>query len=164
MDDEQVSSRMRQDWNARAREDAPYYVAMGRRGDQDDAGFFATATEVINHLEAELRRVPLSERGNWRALEVGCGPGRLMRPMSRHFVRIDGVDVSDEMVDLARQKLQGVPNAHVHLSDGVSLAAFEDNSFDFVYSYAVFQHIPSQAVVVKYLQEIRRVLRVGGLA
>ena len=48
---------MREDWNSRAREDAGYYVAFGRR-DQDDAGFFATATEVINSLEWELRRVP----------------------------------------------------------------------------------------------------------
>ena len=53
---------MREDWNARAREDAGYYVAFGRR-ESDDAAFFATATEVINRLEWELRRVPLAERG-----------------------------------------------------------------------------------------------------
>ena len=100
-DSDSLARAMREDWNARAREDAGYYVAFGRR-DQDDAGFFATATEVINGLEAELRRVPLAQRGGWRALEIGCGPGRLMRPMSRHFVEIHGVDVSDEMIALAR--------------------------------------------------------------
>ena len=72
---DEVSSRMRNDWNARAREDAGYYVAFGRR-DQDDAEFYATATEMVTSLESELRRVPLSERGSWRALEIGCGPGR----------------------------------------------------------------------------------------
>ena len=92
MNDSEVSARMRNDWNARAREDAGYYVAFGRR-DQDDAGFFATATETINALEAELRRVPMAERAGWKALEIGCGPGRLMRPMSRHFLEIHGVDV-----------------------------------------------------------------------
>src|SRR5579871_4780334 len=126
----EVSSRMREDWNARAREDAAYYVAFGRR-DQDDAEFFSTATDVINGLEFELRRVPLTERGNWRALEIGCGPGRLMRPMSRHFLRIDGVDVSDEMIALAREKLKDVPNAFVHVTNGASLTVFEDASFDF---------------------------------
>ena len=157
------SSRMREDWNARAREDAGYYVAFGRR-DQDEAGFFATATEVMNGLEAELRRVPLEQRGAWKALEIGCGPGRLMRPMSRHFVEIHGVDVSDEMIALAREKLRDVPNAHPHATDGASLAQFADDSFDFVYSYAVFQHIPSREVVYQYLREIRRVLKAGGLA
>ena len=140
-----VSQKMREDWNARAREDAGFYVAFGRR-DSDDAAFFATATEVINRLEGELRRVPLTERGNWRALEIGCGPGRLMRPMSRHFVEIHGVDVSDEMIALAREKLSDIPHAHPQVSDGSSLAAFADESFDFVYSYAVFQHIPSREV------------------
>lgn len=157
------SSRMREDWNARAREDAGYYVAFGRR-DQDEAGFFATATEVINSLEHELRRVPLEQRGGWRALEIGCGPGRLMRPMSRHFLEIHGVDVSDEMIALAREKLRDVPNAHPHSTDGASLSLFEDDSFDYVYSFAVFQHIPSREVVLQYLREIRRVLKVGGLA
>ncbi|HML17760.1 MAG TPA: class I SAM-dependent methyltransferase [Bryobacteraceae bacterium] len=162
MPDPDVSSQMREDWNARAREDAGYYVAFGRR-DSSDAEFFATATEVINRLEWELSRVPLQERGNWRALEIGCGPGRLMRPMSRHFVEIHGVDVSDEMIGLAREKLRDVPNAHVYVTNGSSLAPFADESFDFVYSYAVFQHIPSREVIFEYLREIRRVLRTGGL-
>src|SRR5580658_3714848 len=139
MDDSEISSRMREDWNARAREDAGYFVAFGRR-EQDDAGFFATATEVINSLEWELRRVPLAARGAWKALEIGCGPGRLMRPMSRHFIELHGVDVSDEMVALAREKLRDIPNAIPHATDGASLAEFADESFEFVYSYAVFQH------------------------
>src|SRR6185437_9642 len=163
MADEGVSARMREDWNARAREDAGYYVAFGRR-ESDDAEFFATATEVINGLEWELRRVPLEARGDWRALEIGCGPGRLMRPMSRHFLEIHGVDVSDEMIALAREKLRDVPNAHPHATDGSSLAQFANESFDFVYSYAVFQHIPSRDVVFKYLRETQRVLKTGGLA
>ena len=102
---------MRDDWNARAREDAGYYVAFGRR-EQSDADFFATATEVINSLESELRRVPPPQRSMWKALEIGCGPGRLMRPMSRHFAEIHGVDVSDEMIALARERLRDTPNAH----------------------------------------------------
>ncbi len=161
--DPEVSSWMREDWNARAREDAGYFVAFGRR-DSDDAEFFATATEVINGLEWELRRVPLRQRSGWRALEIGCGPGRLMRSMSRHFVEIHGVDVSDEMIALAREKLIDIPNAHPHATDGSSLARFENDSFDFVYSYAVFQHIPSREVVFEYLRETHRVLKTGGLA
>ncbi|HEX5431280.1 MAG TPA: class I SAM-dependent methyltransferase [Bryobacteraceae bacterium] len=163
MSDSEISARMREDWNARAREDAGYYVAFGKRG-QDDAGFFATATEVVNSLEGELRRVPLAQRGDWRALEIGCGPGRLMRPMSRHFVEIHGVDVSDEMIALAQEKLRDIPNAHPHATDGATLAPFADESFDFIYSFAVFQHIPSREVVYQYFREIRRALKTGGFA
>ena len=41
MDDLKVLERMRADWNERAGEDANYYVAFGRR-EQDEAEFFAT--------------------------------------------------------------------------------------------------------------------------
>ena len=163
MDDSEVSGRMRDDWNSRAREDAGYYVAFGRR-QQNDADFLATATEVINGLESELRRVPPQQRSMWKALEIGCGPGRLMRPMSRHFAEIHGVDVSDEMIALARERLRDIPNAHPHVTDGATLAEFPDESFDFVYSYAVFQHVPSRDVIYTYMREARRVLKTGGLA
>jgi ubiquinone/menaquinone biosynthesis C-methylase UbiE len=160
--DDEVSAQMRDDWNSRAREDAGYYVAFGRR-DQDEAEFYATATEMVTSLESELRRVPLSQRGSWRALEIGCGPGRLMRPMSRHFLEIDGVDVADEMVAIAKQRLSDLPNAHPHHNDGASLSLFPDETFEFVYSYAVFQHIPRREVVIQYLRETHRVMKTGGL-
>ena len=155
---------MRADWNARAREDAHYYVAFGRR-DQDDDEFFATAADVIRELEGELKRfpadVPTKQR---RALEIGCGPGRLLRPMSRRFGEIYGIDVSDEMVAQARDKLRDIPWAHAHHASGSDLAQFPSDHFDFVYSYAVFQHIPSADVVFSYLRETVRVLKPGGFA
>jgi ubiquinone/menaquinone biosynthesis C-methylase UbiE len=163
MADSEISARMREDWNSRAREDAGYYVAFGRR-DQEDAEFFATATEVIHGLELELKRVPQIESRKWTALEIGCGPGRLLRPMSRHFAEIHGVDVSDEMVARAKEKLAGIPNAHVYATDGASLSQFAPGSIDFVYSYAVFQHIPSRDVVYQYLKELHRVMKPNALA
>lgn len=160
---ENVSERMRDDWNLRAREDPHYYVAFGRR-DQDEEGFLATAGDVLRSLETELKRFPKqANRRAWRALEIGCGPGRLMKPMSRNFGEIHGVDVSDEMIGLARERLRGIPHAHVHATNGASLAQFADESFDFVYSYAVFQHIPSRDVVLEYMRETRRVLKPGGI-
>jgi SAM-dependent methyltransferase len=161
--DNSVNERMRADWNQRAREDAHYYVAFGGR-DQDEEGFDATASDVLPCLEFELKRFPGgANRRAWRALEVGCGPGRLIKPLSRHFGEIHGVDVSDEMIRLARARLSDVPHAHVHATNGASLAQFADESFDFVYSYAVFQHIPSRDVVLEYMREIRRVLKPGGI-
>jgi SAM-dependent methyltransferase len=158
MDDPIVLERMRADWNERAGEDAYYYVAFGRR-DQDDEEFFATATDVLRLLRGELKRM----RGRDAALEIGCGPGRLMRPLSYHFREIHGVDVSDRMIWLAEERLRGTPNAHPHHSSGSDLALFPDEMFDFVYSYAVFQHIPSRDVVFQYLRESRRVLKTGGI-
>jgi SAM-dependent methyltransferase len=158
MEDPQVLNRMRSDWNERAAEDAYYYVAFGRR-EQDDDEFFSTAADLVRTLTSEFKRFP----GRDAALEIGCGPGRLMRPLSRHFGEIHGVDVSDEMIRLASERLRGVSNAHPHRSSGADLALFRDDFFDFVYSYAVFQHIPSREVVFSYLREAWRVLKPGGI-
>ena len=154
---------MRVDWNRRAREDANYYVAFGSR-DQDEEGFLATGQEVVGTIEWELKRLPKNaNRRAWRALEIGCGPGRLMKPLSRHFGEIHGVDVSDEMISLARQRLRGIPHAHVHVGAGAGLPQFADDSFDIIYTYAVYQHIPSRDVVLEYMRETRRVLKPGGV-
>ena len=155
---------MREEWNARAREDAYYYVAFGRRG-QDDTEFSDTAKDLVRELEGELKRLPPPPPGNpRRALEIGCGPGRLLRPMSRHFAELHGIDVSDEMATLARSKLADLSNVQVHAASGSDLRLFSDEHFDFVYSYAVFQHIPSEEVVWSYLRETVRVLKPGGIA
>src|SRR5580692_5838179 len=158
MEDPNVLERMRADWNARAGEDANYYVAFGRR-EQEEAEFFSTGADVVRGLELDLKRLG----GRDAALEIGCGPGRLLRPMSRHFKEIHGVDVSDAMIKLARERLAGTPNAFPHHSSGSDLKLFPDEKFDYVYSYAVFQHIPSGDVVFQYLREARRVLKTGGI-
>ena len=160
---DQTRDRMRDDWDRRAREDASYYVAFGRRG-QGREEFFATAVEVLRTLREEFRRFPPeTDFRKLAAIEIGCGPGRLMVPMSEVFGRVAGVDVSGEMVRLARENLAGIPHAEVRRGSGSDLAGFEDESFDYCYSYAVFQHFPSVDVVWDYLREARRVLKPGGL-
>ena len=141
-------------------------TSRSARREQDDAEFFATAVDVVRGLRAEARHLRTAgqpfPRG-LKALEIGCGPGRIMRPLSADFAEIHGMDVSDEMIRLAREKLRDIPNAHLHHTGASDLPLFPDESFDFVYSYAVFQHIPSREVVLGYLAEARRVLKPGGI-
>lgn len=163
MSEPSVHARMRADWNAWAREDANYYAGFGGR-EQNEAEFQASGAYLVEEIEEELARLPpTTNRRTWRALEIGCGPGRLMKPLSRNFGEIHGVDIADEMVALARERLAGIPHAHVHLTERAILPQFADDSFDFVYSYAVFQHIPERDVVLDYLREICRLLKPGGI-
>ncbi len=164
MPDPAVLEQMRADWNRRAREDARYYVACGRRG-QPDEEFFASAGDVVRLLEEELKRLPRNLPPHARrALEVGCGPGRLLRPMNRNFGELHGVDVSDEMIRLAEARFSGASGMHLHATSGADLAPLGTDYFDFVYSYAMFRRIPSRDVVLSYFDEIRRVLKPGGTA
>jgi len=165
MADSNSLDRMRRDWNELAREDPHYYVAFGRR-QQEDAEFLASAADVVRALRGELKRLRPAGQPHPRplkALEIGCGPGRLMLPLSDEFAEIHGIDISDEMIRLASERLRGIRQAHVHHAEKSDLSMFPDESFDFVYSYAVFQHIPSREVVLGYLADARRVLKPGGI-
>ena len=155
-----VIEQMREDWNRRAREDANYFVAFATLNDEE---FLATGARASRGFEAELYRLPRASEKNRRALEIGCGPGRLMIPMSKHFGEIHGVDISDEMVALAKQNLAGTRNAHVYVNSGSDLSLFDDGYFDFVYSWIVLQHIPSKEIVLSYLREAQRVLKPEGI-
>src|SRR5258707_10142317 len=112
---------MRSDWDRRACEDAFYYVAFAHRGQSRDE-FLASASRNVGIFEAELVR--LADRRPRRALEIGCGPGRLMLPMSRHFDEIHGVDISAEMVKLAQETLAGTPHAHARVTPESDLERF----------------------------------------
>lgn len=98
------------------------------------------------------------------ALEVGCGYGQWMVPVSRHVRRVFGVDIHTSLIDKADEAFEahGVRNARVFLGDGKTLP-FEDAAYSLVYCISVFQHIPREAVR-GYFTEIHRVLRPGGRA
>jgi ubiquinone/menaquinone biosynthesis C-methylase UbiE len=158
-----IDEKMRAEWNERARADAYYYVSTGRRH-QDKAEFLSMAEPIVAMIRAPLSRIRSeTPPGARRALEIGCGPGRFMLPLSESFSEIYGVDVSDEMIALAREHLSGVRGVHLYRGSGSDLAPLSSEYFDFVYSYAVFQHIPSIPVVTNYLEEAIRVLKPGGV-
>ncbi len=107
-----------------------------------------------------LRGIPLGP--GWTCLEIGCGIGRLLKPLAGKCKQVIGVDLSENMVHWSREYLADAPNAHVHLNDGCSLPEIEDASVDFVCSHLAFQHITLFEVVDAYLAEIARVLKLGG--
>jgi SAM-dependent methyltransferase len=147
---------MRADWNIRARADAHKYIA-GAEG-KSDQSFWASGRADLENLI--LHGVVLEPDAE--TLEIGCGVGRLLEPMSHRVRQVWGVDVSTEMVRTARRALAERPNVGIASTSG-RLSTFADASIDFVYSYAVFQHIPSARAVSRYLSEAARVLKAGGV-
>ena len=160
----ELEQKMRADWDARARENAFHYIASSRR-DWTAEEFFATGREVV--LEFIVRDLDAVAQGRrlrrMRALEIGCGAGRITRALAELFGEVHGVDVSGEMIERGRELLADVPNAHLHHGSGVDLAVLGDLEFDFAFSFIVFQHIPSREVIANYVRETARRLRPGGV-
>jgi ubiquinone/menaquinone biosynthesis C-methylase UbiE len=76
---------------------------------------------------------------------------------------VHAVDISAEMIRIARDRLAGASNIAFHQNNGMDLRDLPSASFDFALSFIVFQHIPSKEVVEGYVKEVYRVLKPGRL-
>jgi 2-polyprenyl-3-methyl-5-hydroxy-6-metoxy-1,4-benzoquinol methylase len=102
------------------------FFASGRR----------SVSDIIKRYEAHFG--PL---GRERALDHGCGVGRLTLPLAQNFSEVIGLDVSLSMLSEARSNARqaGLSNAGFAVADDRLSNA--PGQFDFVASYMVLQHI-----------------------
>jgi len=84
-----------------------------------------------------------------RALDFGCGVGRLTIPLSAACGQVVGVDASPSMLQEATKnaKEMAAENIEFLLADD-DLSKVESESFDFINSFIVFQHIPVAVDIV----------------
>ena len=161
---EQQLEKMRSDWDQRARENARYFVNTAH-DDWSDEEFFVSGERTVAEeiLTDTINICQGQEPGRMRVLEIGCGAGRVTRALARLFGEVHGVDVSGEMVRLAREALRDQPNAFLYQNNGTDLTVVPDLQFDFAFSCIVFQHIPSREIIENYVREVHRLLRPGAL-
>lgn len=153
---------MRKYWDARAKEDALFFVdnRLAYRGSDRDL-FWAGGEESVCRT-AEWFGVEVAPSDD--VVEIGCGVGRITRALAARARSVRALDVSAEMLAEARSHNPMLENVQWILGDGISLSPIADASADACYSEVVFQHIPDPAVTLGYVAEMCRVLRPGGWA
>jgi SAM-dependent methyltransferase len=156
------SDRMRRFWDARADED-PFYFVDNRLayGAPDVDAFWRGGEEALAWI---LERLDVRIRPGDEIVEIGCGIGRMTRPLAARAATVRAIDVSERMLELAREHNPRLANVEWLLGDGHSLAPIDDASADVCCSHVVFQHLPDPAITLGYVREIGRVLRPGGWA
>ncbi len=136
-----------QDWT-RIAEEQPYWGILStdefKGADLDPATrakFFNEGEASIAALFDEIRQANPGFAPH-RALDFGCGAGRLLMPIARRAGAAVGVDVAPRMLLLAEQNLRDAGLANVALVRGDDRLSRVEGAFDFVHSHLVLQHIP----------------------
>lgn len=105
--------------------------------------FFDSGKSLIDHVIDQSRRHLDADFEPQRALDFGCGTGRMVIPLSRICKEAVGVDVSESMLREAENNCRefSIENVSLYKADD-SLSSI-NGRFDFIHSYIVFQHIPA---------------------
>lgn len=149
-------------WDERARENALYYVDNNLDYEQPDGdAFWARGEQVLDKM---LATVNLGIGPGDEVLDVGCGVGRLTRALARRSKFVYGLDVSSEMLVLAKSHNAELSNVEWVHGDGRGLGTLADQSVDGCFSHVVFQHVADPEITLGYIREMGRVLRPGGWA
>ncbi len=133
---------------------------LSRQQDFYDAGWQGELTrgkEQRGNLRTNLEflaQTGLLKPGD-RILEIGCGIGTIVFELAKQGFDVRGTDISQVAVAYGRRKYEGI---RLDVQPAEELA-FEDEAFDVVLSFDLFEHI---ARIDRHVDEVRRVLKPGG--
>jgi ubiquinone/menaquinone biosynthesis C-methylase UbiE len=120
---------------------------------------------TLGRLERLRQEIASMVVGGVRVLEIGCGPGTLAALLCAQGARVVGIDSSPEMLEVAREKLNG--DGHAARAEFRKLSAleiedaFEESTFDCVIAVLVFSELTDDEIDC-VLRQCRRVLKPHG--
>jgi ubiquinone/menaquinone biosynthesis C-methylase UbiE len=141
-------------WDRQARDSEVAWLAVA--GHTDEATLDLTAKGTIDVLRSTVGINPDDV-----ILEIGCGIGRVGKPLSAQCLHWFGADISAGMLGHAATRLKGRPNTTLVELATVGLQEFPRDAFDLVYCTTVFMHL-LEWDRYRYVEEAFRVLRPGG--
>jgi cyclopropane fatty-acyl-phospholipid synthase-like methyltransferase len=150
-------------WEAFAQENAEFYIYTVPGVDfatpAGQAQFRESGREVVERILRESK--PYLNRFD-RAIEIGCGVGRLALPMAERFAEVIGIDIAPTMISKLGDysRAAGVSNVRGFLAHE---AWFDQGPADLVYSMLVFQHIESWPVIRDYFAGMAKCLAEDGI-
>ncbi|MBP7585509.1 MAG: class I SAM-dependent methyltransferase [Spirochaetes bacterium] len=138
-------------WDDGAERDAPFITL----------GLEAVLKDYYGNLLDAPPPFPVKEKS--RVLDLGCGWGRVLKPVMDRGARATGLDISHSMLRATRAHLKKHGHRPPLLRGDATRLPFADESFDMVYSLLVLQHL-SKENGREVFREVRRVLKPGGEA
>lgn len=156
------------EWERFGRTD-PYFAVLtaaefhGQVSGDARARFFRSGVDHIDTLFSIIHERLDPTFKPQRALDFGCGVGRLLLPLSRRCREVTGVDVSPSMLAEARRNCDAEAATNVTLLQSDDSLSAVRGEFDFIHSYIVLQHVPvSRGETI--IRELVRRLAPDGIA
>jgi len=148
------------DWDDLALVD-PFWAVLAadgkRGGGWELSEFLSTGEADVEQILATASELGRPSRHE-RALDFGCGVGRLTRALARRFDEAVGIDVSERMLEHARRLNADTANVTFASSDEPP-----PEPFDLVVANLVLQHLPSKALARVYIGRLIKATRPDGL-
>ncbi|MFH1537745.1 MAG: class I SAM-dependent methyltransferase [bacterium] len=137
-------------------------TAPGKKGNKWKTDeFFKTGVEQVDGVIKYLETIPVDlKRG--RALDFGCGVGRLTQALGNYFDEVCGVDIAPSMIKLANDYNGHGEKIKYFINKTNDLSIFPDNEFDFILTLITLQHMEPR-YSMKYMKEFIRILKFGGV-
>jgi SAM-dependent methyltransferase len=110
-------------------------------------------------LWPEIKNLAAAVKPGLRVLDAGCGNGRLLGAFKNKPIEYLGVDSSEKLIKAARKNY---PDNKFVVGDILKLDAIPDDNFDYIFCLAVLQHIPSEKLRRRALEEMRNKLSPDG--
>ena len=146
-------------WNEAGMSD-PFWAILNypdKKGNKWEPGnFFHTGVQEIDRILSHVQSLGLNF-GRKRALDFGCGVGRLTQALVVHFDEVCGIDVAPSMINLAQTINQYRDRCTYRVNETDNLNLFPDHYFDFVYTSITLQHMEPR-YALQYIKEFLRVL------
>lgn len=119
----------------------------------------ATVAKVLRKPETKIANDIVEKMGNGTILDLGSGTGYLSIEIAKRSpsLQVCGIDLSRQMVKIARRHAKGVDNARFVFGNAAKLP-FRDNSIDLVISTGASHHWKTPRMV---FDECYRVLKTG---
>ena len=124
--------------------------------------FFASGEQYVDSLLGMVHKFFGEAPISGRALDFGCGVGRLVIPLARHVGEVVGVDIAEGMLALAKANAEKAGVGNIKLVQSDDKLSKVTGQFDLVNTFIVLQHIPPE----RGLRLIRRLVeltRRGGI-
>lgn len=132
--------------------DAFYAEFVEKGGQFPNSVSAVSAKTILKKLQSYPREMTV--------LDLACGEGHLSRRLAKLKQRVIGVDISEKLLERARQQLPSIPNVSFIQDDAQQLSHIESESIDFVVCNMALMDIPS---IEETFQAVNRVLKTSGI-